>query len=245
MNPSRSSPPAAERRSALAKAIEEMPRRLHEFEVEGFFGLGNKAIERIKVRVPVKIEEDGAIVDAHKYVVQAAQDLDDAKRDADLLADSKIIEILFRACCDADDPKYSAFPGPKWMRQHLGTAKLAALMHLVAEAARREHPRPQELDDERLEAIATACAKTATSDVPEALLAGYDRTWLTHAFVLLACKWQDDRERRPVLEAEVETLRALVSNMPPAPAASGEPATTPTAPAPPLSDDIADDDEKL
>ena len=176
--------------SELAKAIGERTRAIHEFDVAGFFGLGGKPIPKVAIWVNVKSEQDRSIVAAHKYVAEASGDSDGAKRDLDLLSDSKAIEVLFRACRDVADPKYPAFPGPQWMRDHLTTHQVSVLLNLYNEVARRES-NPPEVTSDIVEAYANLAASAAgVVDMPESVLAGLNREELAQLFVLLAMKWQ-------------------------------------------------------
>ena len=178
------------RKSKLALAIEGRERKLYPFDVQGFFGLGDKAINKIAIRVATKKEEDAAVAAAHAHAAKCS-DLESARRDPDLLNDSKVCEILFAVCRDADDPKYPAFPWGAWMRENLTTDQLAALLNLYHEARKAQGPIQWDLSYETVEALADVCALTAESDVPESVLADRPREWLSQAFVMLAQRWRE------------------------------------------------------
>lgn len=214
--------------SPLAAAIAARPRPVHAFPVSGFFHLGGSAIHAIGLRVAVKAEDDAAIVEAHKYAHDATRGAGEAgasaRTDADLLTDAKTIEALFRVCravtLDPQAPEdmslakptiYPAFPAPAWMRANLTTDQVAVLLNLYLETKRREAPAPPELSDEQIEALATMCGQHAGDSIPEAVLAGYPREFLTHAVVLLAVKLSEARLSVETLLQQHEALDAPTS----------------------------------
>jgi len=182
-------------KSKLAMAIESRVRKVHEFEVHGFFGLGEKPIHKIAIWVNVKAEQDRALAAAYEVVKGLTQDAE-ARKDEDLLIDAKTTQILFNACrrCeegDDDKNRYPAFPSPEWMRKHLTTDQLAVLLNLYHEVRRREAPVPWEIDHAQVMANAKLCADHFGTDLPDTLLAVQSREWLTQAFILLAKEYQD------------------------------------------------------
>lgn len=183
-------------KSRLALAIEQRERKLFPFEVQGFFGLGNKQIQQIAIRVAVKSEEDEALVAAHARVKELTRGDKEAMDDADLTQDQKLIQILHRVCFSPDEKTkdgvpYPAFPGPEWMRKNLTTDQIACIINLYHEVRRVDGPLRGEISTEEVLAVAEGCAVTANTDMPEALLATSERTWLTQAFVLLAIQWKE------------------------------------------------------
>lgn len=187
-------------KSRLAKAIEARERKQYDFEVHDFFGLGNKPIHKIGIRVSTKSEQDGAVVAAHKYIEAKAGN---SLSDEDILVDAKTIEVLFHACREvvevepgAEPPKhnYPAFPGPQWMRDNMTTDQLAVLLNLYNEVRRKESPTTWQISSEDVNALAFACAEISDSDLPEKLLARFDREWLTQAFVMLSVQLKEMRD---------------------------------------------------
>jgi hypothetical protein len=182
-------------KSALAKAIEQRERKLHVFEVNNFFGLGDKPILRIAIRVPTKAEEDKAVVQAHAYVnTKATGDSESARTDHDLLNDAKVAAVLHSACFvppeegSASRVLYQAFPGGQWMRDNLTADQLGVLFHHLLEVKRADSPLATAIDYDTTEALARACWMAADSDIPEAMLSKCDRDYLTQSFVLLSVK---------------------------------------------------------
>lgn len=183
-----------ERKSPLALALEARERKLHVIEVGGFFGLGDKPVHRLAVRVNTKAEQDSAIVAAHAYVADKTKGpgSEMARADADLLTDAKAIEAVWRACRDPDDPRYPAFTGgPQWMREHMSTDQIAVLLNLVNDTAAQESPLRQELTAEHVGSLAQLCADHAGSDVPAHVLATLSHEGLASAFTMLALLWAE------------------------------------------------------
>lgn len=191
----------SEVKSALVLAIESRPRKAYAFDVSGFFGLADRPIYRIAIRVNTKLEQDNAIAAAYQVVNKTAEHAgDQAKSDSDLLLDAKAIHVLFHACrrCEEGDEeqgyKYNAFPGPQWMREHMTTDQLAVLLNLYNEVRRSEGPTRWEVTLEQVDALAILCAETADNDIPEAVLASCSREWMTQAFVLLSLRMKELRD---------------------------------------------------
>ena len=196
-----------EHKSALALALEERERPVHEFEVQGFFGLGDQEIQQIGIRVNTKSEEDAAIVGAHKNVqMKAGGGAESARDDPDLIDDSKAVEALFRACRDVDGEgekkyMYPAFPGPNWMRKHLTTDQISTLLNLYHEVRRREAPEGWNITVETVEELAEACAVTSGSDYPDLTLASRPQEWVVQAFIILSVRYM---EIKNVLQSQRE-----------------------------------------
>ncbi len=219
-----------ERKSALAKAIEDQPRKAYCFPVAGFFGLGGLAIHGVAIRRAVKAEDDAAIVAAHKYLAELSKNAGEGaaaalKTEGDILGDAKILEIIFRLCREVDqdsiaaatgDPSkwratkenWLAFPGPQWMRDNLGTDQLATLLNLINEVRAMQAPAPIDIDDAHIEAVVQMCNEHAGDDIPEAILAGFTRVKLTHSVVLISMKLQEARLSLDILMKQLEEAEA-------------------------------------
>jgi len=177
-----------ERKSELARAIEARERPTMVFDVSGFMGLGGNSIRQIAIRIPTKLEQDRALAGAHKYVQELAGDIEQVKSDEEILQDTKGAFIAFEFCRDVTNPNYPAFPGPKWMCQHLETERIGVLINLANEARAKLGPAPETIDDERIDQIIEACTKTAGSSIPETMMATFPREVLTQLVVLLSLK---------------------------------------------------------
>jgi hypothetical protein len=187
-----------QRLSALAQVIAARERRCYDFETNGFLGLAGKPILTIKVRVATKGEQDRAVLGAHKYVEELAKDARvDAKvaaEDRDILSDAKTCFILFEVCRDAEDPNYPAFPGPRWMIDHLSTDEIGVLLNCYTEVLRATGTIDFDLSTERVEALSQALAATADSDAPNAYLARYTREQVTEICIRLAVMLDERRD---------------------------------------------------
>lgn len=170
-----------ERKSAVALAIQERKRPLHEFDIGGFFGLGGKAIAKVKIRVATKAEADQAVVGAHRYVKEIAGEI----IDRDLLDDAKTCHILHAVVRDADDPEvFPAFASPQWVRDQMSTDQLACILNLYNECVAREGQRVDEITDELVDSIPSLAA--ISREAALTMLANCDRHALSEIIVRMA-----------------------------------------------------------
>jgi hypothetical protein len=193
------------------------------YEITNLFGVGNRPIRAIGIRLNRKREEDAAVVAAHKYAARITSDAGDARdaamRDMDLLGDAKVVQALWRACREVVDPsdlskgigKHPAFTTDDWMRDNLTTDQLAMLMNLYAETRKAAYPERWDLSEDRIEALLTMAAKTSESDIPEAMLAPYAREQVTHAFVYAAERLHETRASLEVLFAQIDERDATIA----------------------------------
>jgi len=192
-------------RSEIATAIEQRERKLYEFDVSGFFGLGDKPIPKLAIRDPMKGEENAAIAAAHVVAKAWAKGDQDTRSDADLLDDLKLKEVIQRCCFVAGqktkqgDP-IQAFYGGKWMEEHFSTGQIAVIHNLILEVRKAESPALWDIKLEDVMALAEGCAKTRDSDMPEALLAPCSREWMTTAFILLAGEWWQAKQKQEIVD---------------------------------------------
>lgn len=179
-----------ERLSPLAEALEKRERRLFDFTLKDVFGLGGKPIEAVKIRIATKGEQDRALCGAHAYVEKLAKganiDARVAGEDRDLLLDAKTCHILAEVCRDATDTKYPAFPGPKWMIDHLSTDEIGILLNCYHEALRKTATVDMDLSPERVATLSRLLAMTAESDAPNELLLRFTREQLAELCVRMA-----------------------------------------------------------
>ena len=180
-----------QKKSKLALAIESRKRRAHDFDIQGFFGLGDKEIHKVAIRINTKSEEDASVVAAHKYAASFRGDgTQAARKDGDILTDGKAIEALFRACRTSGDEEseydYPAFPGPTWMRDHMTTDQIATLLNLYQEVRRVEAPVPWTITIPQVMQLAGACNDAADTNVPDEMLAQQSKEWIAQAFILLS-----------------------------------------------------------
>jgi hypothetical protein len=187
-------------KSKLALAIESRPRVAHEFEVQGFFGLGDKEIVKVAIWVNVKSEQDSALAAAYKIVESLTGDNKRASEDDDILVDAKTTQILFQACRRAEEGdeeagyKYPAFPSPEWMRQNLTTDQLAVLLNLYHEVRRRESPTPWDITHESVMTLVSVCSKYDQGELSDTILSAQSREWLQQAFIILSQAYSEKED---------------------------------------------------
>lgn len=189
--------------SELAKALRARERKVYQFDVRGFFHLGDRPIPRLGVRRPTKAEQDEALVGAHEYAAEKAGRVEGAKSDAEILQDAKAAFIACTFCRELVQKdgewvptKYPAFPGPRWMCENLPPEEIAVLLNLGNEVRAKEAPAPLDIDDEAVERWIAVCQEAAGTPVPEAVLAGCPREYVTHLFVLASLKLKAAREEQ-------------------------------------------------
>jgi hypothetical protein len=211
--------PTKERVSALEQALTERERKTYCFPVH-FLVFPGKPMLGVGIRVATRTEDDEAIIEAHKHAVKKAGDPNSAAvTDPDLITDAKTVEALYRICREVDPEsikanpdqpdkwattQYAAFRGPSILRDKLTTDEIAFLLALYLEVKRKEAPGATEISDETVEALAESCALNADNDVPEAVLAKYPRTFLTHSLVVLSVKLVTAREACEELLKDIE-----------------------------------------
>jgi hypothetical protein len=189
-----------EKLTAFAQAVKDLNdnRKVVPMDVFGFWGLAEKPIPKLGIRVPTKFEQDRAWVGAHRYVQEMTTGCESAKNDDELLQDARTAFIAFEFCRELelqDDGSwkptgYPAFPGPKWMVENIDTDRLGVLLNLVGSVRASLAPAPTALTDAMVQVIAEECVREAQREdgLPEALLTRYPREMLQSAFVLLALK---------------------------------------------------------
>lgn len=204
--------------TALATAIEQEQRAGATREVNGFFGLANAPIYRIRFVVLRKQEENDALRAAHSYCVQQASGNDAALQDPDFTLDAKHVEILHRACKE-DGSNRPAFPGPQWMRDKLTGDQIGVLLSIYNEVRAKCGPIDYDLSQESIDAIVKACADASETDLPDLVLERFPREVLSSMIVRLACMLRDAREDIEALETGATTPAAEHADTEPAPAA--------------------------
>jgi hypothetical protein len=214
----------------LAAALKARGRTVRVFDVTGILGLGGKVVRRIAMQIIPNGEETESILHAHatlaEFAKRAGRGAEAAAKDADIFANEKNIEALFRICRRVDKAgqatRTAAFPGPTWMRDELSTDEIAALLNLYDELKRKYGGTSLEINDEMVETLARVLHEHLADDIPEAVLAPYPRWFLTHLATMLAAKLADARKsvdvlledakaataEREALEAELASVRA-------------------------------------
>ncbi len=187
-----------EPKNALVEALEERAknRPVSIFDVNKFFGPGERPIPRIGIRTPTKREQDCCRFEARKYIDSLSPGDVEGKSDAELLQDAMAAAVAWSFCrevvpVDAANPDgewkptgRSAFPTPGWVCATLEPERIAVLVNLANEHRAKHAPAPIAFDSETVEAVVKLCSDHAGNDIPEAVLAGHSREQLTHLLVL-------------------------------------------------------------
>jgi hypothetical protein len=183
--------------SRLADMIAKRERRMHVYDIGGFFNLRGDAIPKLAVRVPLKGEQDKAIDAAHKAITDRVASAESAKSDEDIIRDLKILHIVWASCFDTTvkqkpdgsgnyhDP---AFPAPEWMRDNLKTEEIAVLLNLLNLARRDEGPGPPDCDDITVETFVNMVVEAGGTEASAELLAACGREFCVELFMKTAKK---------------------------------------------------------
>lgn len=202
----------------LASLIFSRVRRMHMFDVAGFFNLRGDTIPQLAIRVPLKGEQDRAIDAAHEAISKRVTATESAKSDTDITTDLKNLYLVWAACFDTTvkqkpdgsgtyhDP---AFPSPDWMRDNLKTDEIAVLLNLLNLARAEEGPEPQTCDDITVETFVDMVTEADTTEVAAALLASCGREFCVELFL---------RASKKLVAARADLVAAL---MPPTPGQEG------------------------
>jgi hypothetical protein len=218
----------SEHKSAFALAIEEAEkaRPVEPVDLSGFFGLADRPLPRVGIRVPTITEQNRALVAAHVYVDGIARESESAKADLDILHNAKQAAIAAEFCReleeDTENPGtfkptgYPAFPAARWCMDKLDAEKVGVLVNWCNEIRAKRAPSPVELDDATVEAYFTVCS---TADEPEYSLVGCTREYMVQLAILFAHKLAASRQRADRLAAQVALLEErLAKHEPLAPA---------------------------
>lgn len=181
---------ADERKNPLVLALEARlaERPTFEFDATSFMGPGQKPLGKVRLRVATKAEQDRAVIAAHRYAEEIGKGGTAAISDDDILRDAKTAFILHDVCRQADDPKYPAFLGPKWMMDHLSVDEIGVLLNHYNEVLAKSGPVVSDFSDATVDALASVLAEHAGNNLPDYTLARYTRAQLADLCVLLALK---------------------------------------------------------
>jgi len=151
----------------------------------------------IVFRLNKKTDDNLALVAAHAHTASLAKHAgkgsDSFREDPAVTVDEGTIQALFRAARDPENPSKRSFITPTFMRDIFDTFSLNGLVNLYNEAIARMLglPLAEELDlDEEREKLVAAFD---IADMPEALLAMYNREVLTNLLCLFTMRWDTDR----------------------------------------------------
>jgi hypothetical protein len=205
--------------SPLAKLIAARKRIVHEFDVSGFFKLGDAEVPKLGFRVPTKAEQDKAIDDAHLDITRRTKSSDSAKSDEDITRDLKTAHILHKSCLDPAPQKtpdgreffYPAFPSPGWMCENMSTEQIGTLLNLLNSVRARESPEPDALDDATVESFHAMVVAQGRSTTAAEFLAGCGREFSVQLYLAEALRLEEARNKIIALEYEIEARDAVAA----------------------------------
>lgn len=176
-------------KSPLQAALEAKTRKLYSFDVSECLGIEGAAL---RIRVATKFEQDRALIEAHKYVRSLAANDEKAAADPDILNDAKSAFIAFEVTRDATSDM-PAFNSGRDMLRTLTADQIAYILNLANSVRYKESPGPKDIPQEELNALVEMCFEYASEEIPDAVLAGYSREYLTHMVVALSCELKELR----------------------------------------------------
>lgn len=138
--------------SQLWLRLQEQPRpsKLVDFPRKGPNG---EPIGQLRIRILTQEEQMVCTAEAENL---ARKHLKEGKKDElgyeRLFSDSVCVEVLYRACRDAEDPEKPAFPAPTEMRRQLTTEECAKLFEHYLTVQLELGPTVATMSDEELEA---------------------------------------------------------------------------------------------
>jgi hypothetical protein len=175
--------------SPLVRELKNRERETWSFDAVNLAGAGDKPLGKYRIWVATKFEQDQAIVQAHKYAKAMAGEDRDAAEDKDLLDEAKTAHILAATCRNHEQPKgLPAFPGPKWMMQHMSTDELSVLLHNYNACLGKCGVYEMDTSEEKVDFYLQACADTGETDLPDMLLGQCHREYLIFLLVRAASR---------------------------------------------------------
>lgn len=158
--------------SELEQALENRVRKSFEFEVMDYLGGSKKVLGKIRIRVATLAEQNEALYLAHKYIEKIARD-SQAAMDPDVVNTAKAVFILWKVCLHPTENIPIFQRGPEWMMKNLSTDEIGKIMEYYQTVLREFSPFDLDLSEQKVIAIAEACAATAETDAPNIILSKF------------------------------------------------------------------------
>lgn len=171
-------------KSALVEALEAQGRQYRDVDVSGFFAPGGKPLPKVRFMVPVLAEQTNALNMAHRRAAEASA----AKDDPDVLDNEKLCCIAYEACRDPENQKDRIFGSPSWMAANLSPEQIDYLVQTLNDVRFQCNPRKSKIGQEAIDLVMALCDEGAGSDVPATVFGGYERSFLTHALVMVSLR---------------------------------------------------------
>ena len=159
--------------SDLEQILENRVRKSFEFEVMDYIGGSKKSLGKIRIRVATFAEKNEAIFLSHKYIEKAAKDSNQALIDSDLVNTAKAVFILWKVCLHPTENIPVFQRGPEWMMKNLSTDEIGKIFEYYQTILREFSPFDLDLSEQKVIAIAEACAATAETDAPNVILSRF------------------------------------------------------------------------
>ena len=162
----------------LKLASQERPSQIVDFPRRGSDGA---PIGQLRIRILTQEEQMVCTAAAEKI---AKEHLKDSKKDElgyeRLFTDAVCVEVLFRACRDAEDVSKPAFPSPKSIRHALTTEECAMLFQHYLTVQLELGPMVVTMSDDEVEAWITRLAEGGSSFPFDMLSSDLQKILLLH-----------------------------------------------------------------
>lgn len=140
-----------------------------------------EAVGQMAVRVLTQEEQMISTVAAEDF---CRKYLKDAKKDelgySRLFSDAYCVEVLYRACRDADDPQRPSFPSPKSIREQLSIDECGKLFEHYLTVSLEFGPLVSQMSDDEMEAWIDKLAEGGSAFLFDTLSSDLQRVVLMH-----------------------------------------------------------------
>lgn len=197
--------------SPAEAAIRRRTRRAWEFDISEFLQRGSAVSGKFRMRVADTEEQSLALIGADKYV----RDLLKASSEAitgDVLPNAKIAYLMHAVCLHPEKDR-PAYHSGRFLAENLTPDELAALLNAYHECLRLSGPLDLDLDDEKLEGLASVLAATAATDAPNIALIPFTQSQLAEIAIRLSLKLRAARDELAAMteSATADTQAATVA----------------------------------
>lgn len=180
----------------LEQALLGRTRRTFEFEFKDYIGGTKLPLGKIRIRVATVEEQEQALIAAHEYIVRKTKEnksspsmeaATNAASDYDFINNVKAAFILHKVCLHPTADRV-IFSGPEAMMKAMSVDELAKVFEYYQAVLKEFSPFDLELTEEKVEAIAEACAATAETDAPNIVLSHWTTAQKAELIIRLSQK---------------------------------------------------------